>query len=659
MRPFFPTVATAAASILVAAMLAAPSCHKDRTHPQPDQCGTNTCNESIGGGTCDDSSGHALCTCNAGYQGISCDECASGYVEQSGACLPVTCGQDDCNESHGGGTCDDSSGKVVCTCNAGYVGPVCSQCAAGYHPDGNGACEQDSHTACQPADGGSTGPVQAPTLRMTLPASWDENWLASPAVVDLDGDGTNEIVAARHSVLYAWNADGTLEWRAAWNHNASDSDDHGSSRMWASPVVGDFNSDGKMEIAVGGDADSSSGVNIAVYDHTGELMPGWPQHFGKSDEVRSITAGDLDGDGSYEIVVNKTSDGPTTAVYELDGSLRPGWPEVNHATCDPPAPAEQCWDFGGYNQNIGLADMDGDGYLDVITTYDAIGFGIFAADGSPFPTDSSFTDRVVTSVEAYHDLSLSQQGWGTGDRSEFTYSPPVLADIDGDGQLEVVLVGDHEHTTSTENRGVTFWVLNPDMTRPDGWGNPKDSDPPLNYTGNFGPNIVHTMPSPSVGNINEDPEPEILAPTYDGNLYAYSHDGTRLWRYTFSSQKSPFTGAGEALIADLNGDGVPEILFTTYVSGQPREPDVPAHLIILNNNGVELQKIEIAGRGSMSAPTLADLDGDGQLELIISLKDTLGSGDGGVQIWDVPGSKTNCMPWPTGRGSYLRQGQPQ
>jgi hypothetical protein len=353
--------------------------------------------------------------------------------------------------------------------------------------------------------------------------------------------------------------------------------------------------------------------------------------------------------------VNKTAEGPVTAVYELDGTLRPGWPQVNHETCDPPEPAEECWDFGGYNQNIGLADMDGDGRLDVISSYDAIGFGIFHDDGSPFPTDAGFSDRVITAVEAYHDLALSRQGWGTGDRSEFTYSPPALADIDADGDLEVVLVGDHEHTTSTANQGVTFWVINHDMTRPAGWEWPKDTGMPLE-TGSMGANIVHTEPSPSIGNINDDDGLEIIAPAYDGNLYAFSSTGDELWHYTFATTGTPYTGAGEALIADLNGDGQPEIIFTTYSSGEPREPETPAHLIILNSNGAELHKIEIALRGSMAAPTLDDLDGDGDLELIISLKDTLGSGDGGVQIWDVPGSAGNCLLWPTGRGGYLRQG---
>lgn len=630
------------------------SCDDGGTEPPP-TCGASSCNETNAGGTCDDSSGSVVCTCNEGYEGTTCGACAGGFVMSGGACLPATCGGDTCNEGAGGGTCDDASGEVVCTCNGGFLGPACRQCAAGWHPDGGG-CAMDAGTLCDPLPGGATGDVQAPVLRATLPASWDENWLASPAVVDLDDDGDMEIVAARHSVLYAWDHEGAMLWRAAWSHNASDPEDHGSTRMWASPAIGDFDGDGDLEIAVGSDADGG-GPNVAVYDHLGELLPGWPTNHGTSDEIRSITAGDLDGDGSFEIVVNKTSRGPTTAVFSLDGSMRAGWPQVESSSCDPPEPAEGCWDFGGYNQNIGLADMDGDGYLDVISSYDAIGFGIFHRDGSPFPTDESFTDRVITAVEAYHDIALSRQGWGTGDRSEFTYSPPTLADIDGDGDLEVVLVGDHEHSESTENQGVTFWVINHDMTRPAGWEAPKDTGGPL-HSGSIGQNIVPTRPGPSVGELSERPGLEIIAPAYDGNLYAYGADGTQLWSFTFGRGPSPYVGASEALIADLNGDGVPEVIFTTFSSGEPRMPETPAHLIVLNANGVELHRVELFGRGSMAAPTLADVDGDGQPELVISLKDTLGGGDGGVQIWDLPGARLNCVLWGTGRGGWLRQGRP-
>lgn len=496
--------------------------------------------------------------------------------------------------------------------------------------------------------------MQAPALRATLDGSWDEGWLSSPAIVDLDGDGSLEIVAARHSVLYAYNGAGSPLWQTAWGHSASTSPEHGDTRMWAPAVVADLDGDGDAEIAVGSDADGSLAANVAVYDHTGELLSGWPVNFGTGEEVRSIAAADVDGNGVAEILVNHTGPGPVTAVYDLDGGMHAGWPQVE-PSCDPAPPAEACWDFGGYNQNIGAADFDGDGMMDVISTYDAIGFGIFHGDGAPFPTHASFTDRVVTSVEAYHDLALSQQGWGDGDRSEFSYSPPVIADVDADGDLEVVLAGDHEHSQSTDNQGVTVWVLNHDMTRPSGWDPPKDIGSPLAY-GDLGHNIIPTQPSPAVADIDAEPGLEILVPAYDGRLHAFRSTGEAYWTYTFSPTAAPYLGATEPLVVDLNGDGAPEIVFTTYASGPKSEPEAPAHLIVLDGGGNELHKIELLFRGSMGAPSVADLDGDGQLELVVSLKDAGGGNLGGVQIWDLPGSKTNCVLWGTGRGGYARQG---
>jgi hypothetical protein len=518
---------------------------------------------------------------------------------------------------------------------------------------GTGGAKAPPKKTCDPAKGGSSGPVQKPTLKKTLAASWDENWLASPALVDITGDGKPDIIAARHSVLYAWKNDGTPLWHTAWNYSASNSPDHGGSRMWASPVVGDFKGDGNIEIAVGSDADSSSNVNVAVYDSKGELLPGWPQHFGGTDEVRSIAAADVDGDGQMEILVNKTSKGPTTAVYELSGKMHSNWPQVN-SNCDPPPPAEACWDFGGYNQNIGAGDLDGDGVSDVISTYDAIGFGVFKGDGTPFPTAPAFTDRVITAVEAYNDLKLSEQGWGNGSRSEFTDSPPVIADITNSGKHQIVLVGNHESTTSTTSQGKTVWVLNSDMTRPSGWVSPKNTGAPLKPS--LTNNMVSTEPSPSVADLDGKPGREIVVPASDGKMYAYRSDGTLLWTYTFGTTSSPYTGASEALIVDLNGDGAPEIIFNTYSSGSPGKPDTPANLIILDDAGKQLYKVPLYGRGSMAPPSVADLNGDGKLELVISLKDTLGGGKGGVQIWDLPGATDNCVLWGTGRGDWLRDG---
>jgi hypothetical protein len=56
----------------------------------------------------------------------------------------------------------------------------------------------------------------------------------------------------------------------------------------------------------------------------------------------------------------------------------------------------------------------------------------------------------------------------------------------------------------------------------------------------------------------------------------------------------------------------------------------------------------------MPVPTAADVDGDGVLDLVVSLKDE----DAGAQVrvYRVPGSSDNCMLWPTGRGNMLRNG---
>lgn len=504
--------------------------------------------------------------------------------------------------------------------------------------------------SCAAAASGSSGPVQAPVLRATLPGSWDENWLASPALVDVDGDGKLDIVAARHSVLYVYDHSGAPLWQTAWSYPASTSPEHGSVRMWSSAVVGDFDADGDVEIAVAASPDDS-GFNVAVYDHTGEFVPGWPVAFGDT-EIRSIAAADVDGDGQHEILVTKQADGPATNVLELDGSTASGWPQVGECT----APAGDCIDYGGFNQNIGAGDLDGDGIMDVISTYDAIGFGVWTGLGVNFPTAPGFADAWVTGVEAYHDLALAQQGWGTGDRSEFTYSPPVIADIDANGDYEIVLGGDHEHSESTANQGVSLWVLDPDMTRPEGWLWPKDSQAPLVYEGgNLGSNIVPNYPAPAVGDLDGAPGLEIVLPTYDGRMYAYRSNGEVMWTYGYG-QTDPFIGASEALIADLDGDGSPEIVFATYVSGEPRMPETPAHLIVLDAGGNLLHSVELAFRGSMAAPSIADLDGDGQLELVLSLKDSLGGEEGGVQIWDLPGSSTNCVLWGTGRANPLRTG---
>ena len=109
------------------------------------------------------------------------------------------------------------------------------------------------------------------------------------------------------------------------------------------------------------------------------------------------------------------------------------------------------------------------------------------------------------------------------------------------------------------------------------------------------------------------------------------------------------------VIADLSGDGAPEIVFTTY--GDPDSTD-SGHLVILAADGAGLYDVVLEnqgdgggnGSGAPAAPTVADVDGDGQLEILVQ------TFDHGLDVYRVPGSGVGCVPWPTSRGGPLRMG---
>lgn len=481
--------------------------------------------------------------------------------------------------------------------------------------------------------------VSLPVLKATLPASWDESWFGSPAVWDLDGDGTREIIAARHSVLHVWNSQGQLTWRAAAGSNGTLEEVHGGVRQYVGPVVGDFDGKGKGEIAI------AYGNQVAVYDHLGKVMPGWPQIFpGPAGEIRSLAAADLDKDGQLEILAVKSGAGPTTMAFSLAGTAFPGWPQSKGC--------EKCNEYGGYNQNVGAADLDGDGKPEVVATFDACYLGIMHPDGSPFAANPAFAGPWASSVPMFHDLALAQQGWGEDgkDRDEFTDSPPAFADIDGDGNPEVILYSNHERAGDTANLGNCLWVLHPDMTRAKGFEKPFCSDAPI-FSGYLN-NIVETAPAPALANLAGDARPEIVVPSGDGSIRCYSPDGAELWKYSYDVAGEPWIMASEAVIGDLNKDGIPEIVFTTYSVDH-----FVSHITILDAAGRMQRKASLDKRGAMGAPTLADVDGDGKLDIVISLKDVVGGGAGGVQVWTVASAGDAQAPWPTGRGNYLRTGQ--
>ncbi len=181
-------------------------------------------------------------------------------------------------------------------------------------PDAGGPIDPPA-ASCTAGPGGGSETVEVPQLLVSISDRWHEGWLASPSIADLDGDGTSEIVLARAGRLGVWHADGSEQWKV-------DVD----GRIWTSPVVGDLlPSTPGLEIAI------ASRDAILLYDAAGTLAPGYP--FQWRDELRSLAAGDIDGDGRLELVAvttDKLASGDQRdiiiAIEAERASVVPGFP---------------------------------------------------------------------------------------------------------------------------------------------------------------------------------------------------------------------------------------------------------------------------------------------------------------------------------------------
>jgi hypothetical protein len=485
-------------------------------------------------------------------------------------------------------------------------------------------------------------------------SSWCETgWYSSPAVGDIDADGQPEVIASAYSIVSLDGASGALEWRVASGYDRSQPGASSVGRTWPGIVLADVDGDGSQEIVT-----AHGGGWVSVYNGQGWFEPGWPQH-PSTNELRGLLVSDLDGDGRLEIIVTATGNQVNTWVYEPDGSLRPGWPQLNSA-------AGYAW--GVYNANAAAGDLDGDGTGEIVVPSDVHYINAYNPDGSQLPANPIYGGKNWGQVGIWESLATELRGWGECNglraesyRTNFADGPADIVDVNGDGVMEVVVTGNVYDCFAgyPPSRYTGVYIFNADRSRFNTGGfdwrtPPVDTGAPImeDY------NVIETAEAnPVLADLDGDGRLEILFASYDGRLHAYWLDKTEHGSWPFSvyhSADGTLSFASEPAVADLDADGHAELLFTSWTQ---KGSGKTGKLTILDYLGNLLQSVDLppafgspSWNGALPAPTLANIDADPDLEVVIN------SVNSGVLAYDLPGTANAMVYWGTGRGSYQRSG---
>ena len=425
----------------------------------------------------------------------------------------------------------------------------------------------------------------------------------APLLADVDGDGVTEIVT--------FHNDRSRTFVGIYDHSGRFKSHFTTGDRAVAAHAADLDGDGKCELAFGYGVGASLAPSVALYDLQGTMLPGWPRVLGYGLYSDSIEDCDLDGDGVKELVM--LYDEEHVAAFRMDGSeavaaggVYAGVPWGGLPVCESILQEEMLaqWarDHGGHafaTSDIILGetretkncimgtyggiveeDVDGDGTTELVIAVMVLdGSLVMRVDGNTFDGVARYFTAFVLNKDRtrYRNeakgCDWTQMPTDTGEiiamGSETITRPdnsPVVADLDGDGQKEILF--------SSHDGRVHCYSL--DATEHGAW--------PYALNNRSGSGVVTFASKPVTADLNGDGRREVIFTTYTendqtaqrGELFVLSGEGSLLARITLPPWWG-YEGEGDVYyadgskaspcVADVDGDGRPEIVVTTLSSG--------------------------------------------------------------------------------------------